>query len=430
MSNYLAIIAKIDKVVEIPNADNIHVAIVLSEAVIVSKAWQPGMVGVFFPAGTQLSLGYAHANNLHRDSELNQDKTRKGFFETNRRVRAQPFLKVKSEGFFADLGSLSYTGADVNALKLGDRFETLNGQDVATKYVNEKTRTAQANNKTKAKKKRAVPLFLEHTDTEQFKHNLHKLNVGDLITIQTKRHGTSVRYAHLPVELTLPKWKQLINKVLPVFPEQKWDYVVGTRRVILDAPDKVGFHGSEGYRFEWLEVVKPFLSKGMTVYGEIVGYANGKPIMAPHGTAGLKDKAVAKKYGDTIVYKYGCTEGTNDFHIYRITLTTEDGTVIDFTQAQLVAWCVERNLKPSTDLVPQFVYDGDEEALLELVNTLTERDNVLTEDFVDASHISEGVIVRVDRGTTRPLFLKSKSYRFKVLEGIAQEVEVDTEDAA
>jgi hypothetical protein len=38
--------------------------------------------------------------------------------------------------------------------------------------------------------------------------------------------------------------------------------------------------------------------------------------------------------------------------------------------------------------------------------------------------------VRLDKGTLQPLFLKNKSYAFKVLEGIAQEVEVDAEDAA
>jgi hypothetical protein len=228
----------------------------------------------------------------------------------------------------------------------------------------------------------------------------------------------------------LPKWKQFINKFLPIFPEFKWDYVCGTRRVVLSSPEKEGFHGSEGYRFEWLEFLKPYMTKGMTIYGEIVGYANGKSIMATHSTKDLKNKAISKKYGDHVIYKYGCLEGTNKFHIYRITYTTEDGTHIDMTQAQLVQWCKDRNIEPSYDLVEPFVFDGDYEKLSALVEQLTEREDVLTEDYHDPSHVSEGVIVRVDRGTLTPLFLKSKSFVFKVMEGIASEKEVDVEDAS
>jgi hypothetical protein len=430
MSNYKAIIAKIDTTIQIPGADNIHIAKVLGESVIVSKFWGEGKIGVFFPAGTQLSAEFCKTNNLYRDAEQNADKTKKGFFEQTRRVRAQPFLKVKSEGYFTDLESLAFTGYDLSKLKIGDSFEELNGKSVAMKYINEKTRQAIGNRGQKARKKVSTPLFVEHVDTEQFKHNIHKIQKGDLISIQSKKHGTSGRYAYTKVMIELPKWKQIVNRFAPIFPEFKWDYVVGTRRVVLDNPEKEGFHGSEGYRFEVLEKLKPYMTKGMTIYGEIVGYANGKPIMSPHHTKDLKDKAVTKKYGDTMIYKYGCLEGENKFHIYRITYTTEDGVHIDMTQQQLVAWCKDRNIEPSYDLVEPFIYDGDDQKLRRLVDELTEREDVLTEDYHDQSHISEGVIVRVDRNTTTPLFLKSKSYRFKVMEGIIQEKEVDLEDAS
>jgi hypothetical protein len=160
----------------------------------------------------------------------------------------------------------------------------------------------------------------------------------------------------------------------------------------------------------------------------VVGYANYKPIMSVHKTAELKDKKLQKKYGDEIVYKYGCPEGTNDFYIYRITLTTDDGTDVDFTQKQVVEWCHKRGFKPSHDLIAPFVYTGDIEALDKLVYDLTERPDVLCEDYTDPSHINEGVIIRCDGGSTTPVFLKSKSFYFKVLEGIAQELEPDIED--
>ena len=50
-----AIIAKIDRVIEIPGANTIQVGVVLGESVIISKDWGVGKVGVLFPVGVQLS---------------------------------------------------------------------------------------------------------------------------------------------------------------------------------------------------------------------------------------------------------------------------------------------------------------------------------------------------------------------------------------
>lgn len=427
MSNYVAIIARIDTTLPIDKADKIQIAKVLGESVVVSKDAKVGDVGVFFCAGTQLSNEYCHENNLFRDATKNYDTTQSGFFEATRRVRAQPFLKVKSEGYFAALESLSFAG-DVSKLKLGDKFEEFDGVKICNKYINEKALKALSIKGTRAVKKVAVPFFKEHVETSQFRHNTHQIEVGDLLSFQSKRHGTSGRYGYLSVEKNLPSWKKLINKILPVFKTAEYEYVVGTRRVILESATKEGYHGTEGFRFEVLEQLKPYLTKGMTIYTEIVGYANTKPIMPAHSTKDLKNKEFSKKYGESVLYKYGCVEGTHAFHIYRITLTTEDGNVIDLTQPQLVKWCKDRGLDPAHDVAKSYLYDGNVEALISLVEGLTEREELLTEDYHDQSHPSEGVIVRVDRGTQTPLFLKSKSYVFKVMEGILSEKEVDIED--
>lgn len=428
MSNYKAIIAKVTETFPIQGADKIQVAKVLGETVIVGKDIEVGYVGILFLPGTQLSEDYCHHNNLYRDKEKNLDQTKAGFFENSRRVRAQPFMKIKSDGYLAPLASVDYTGFDSASLKPGDSFEELNSVQVCKKYLNEKAVKEMKAQKNKPPKKKLAPFFKEHVDTEQFKHNLHKLNKGDLISIQSKRHGTSQRVGYMKIGVELPKWKQWVNKVYPVFPTEKYDYLVGTRRVLLDTPEKEGFHGSEGYRFEVANQIFPYLSKGMQVYLEVVGWANGKPIMPPHNIKDLKDKAYSAKYSDQIIYKYGALEGTCKFHIYRVTLTTEDGSTVDYTQQQLVQWCKDRGFDPAFDIVEPFVYDGNQAALVELVDKLTERPEWLTEDYHDTSHISEGVIVRADRNTLTPLFLKSKSYAFKVLEGIISEKEVDIED--
>jgi hypothetical protein len=428
MSNYNAIIAKVDRIVPIEGANNICIAMVLGEQCIVPINTKQDEIGVLFVAGTQLSEKHCESNNLYRDTDKNSDKNKKGFFENSRRVRAQPFMKVKSEALFSPLESLSWTKVDITTLKLGDSFEDLNGVNVCKKYLSPESLKAAGNKSTKQRKKVETPLFVEHVDTAQFRHNMHKINKGDLVSIQAKRHGTSARSSYTKVMIDLPKWKQLINKVFKVFPEYKWDYVTGTRRVVLQDPTKEGFHGNEGYRFEVTDKLKPYLSKGMTIYGEICGYVNGKPIMSPQITSSLKDKKIKKKYGDIITYKYGCVEGTYRFHIYRITMTLDDGTSIDMTQPQLVKWCNDRGLEPALDVVEPFIFDGDYGKLSALVEELTERPDLLGEDFIDPSHLSEGIVIRVDNGDTTPLFLKNKNFYFKVMEGIAQENSVDLED--
>ncbi len=436
MSNYAAIIAKIDRVEPINGADKIQIAYVLGEPVVVSKDWTVGKVGVFFAPDTQLSEEFCHHNNLFRDAEKNVDKEKKGFFENNRKVRAQPFLGAKSCGFFADLDCMTWTG-HCDGFVVGQKFEDLNDKHICHKYISEKTRQAMGNGSKKQAKKTFAPLFKEHVDTDQFKYCLNEIKRGALISIQAKQHGTSFRVAHTPVEVELPKWKQLINRFWPVwlippFAEKEWQQIAGTRRVVLktDETEKEGFHGSEAYRFEVLEALKPHLSKGMTMYGEIVGFVNGKAIMGVHDITKLKDPEFVKKYGKTCTYTYGCNEAQYKFFVYRITLTTEDDVTIDFTQEQLLEFCKNRGIPHTHDIVEPFIYDGNAEKLSALVERLTERDDVLTEDYIDPRHVSEGVIVRCDYHGLTPKFYKSKSKAFRIMEGIFKENNVDAEDAA
>src|SRR5690606_38779262 len=99
------IVAKIDRVIEIPGANTIQEAVVLGEHIVVSKDISVGDVGLFCPVDLQLSEQFCYENNLFRDKEKNKDTSKAGFFENTRRVRAQPFLKVKSCGLFMPLSS-------------------------------------------------------------------------------------------------------------------------------------------------------------------------------------------------------------------------------------------------------------------------------------------------------------------------------------
>ena len=101
---FIAVIQKVEPIyIKGKEADSIQLATVMSESVVVNKDWEVGTKGVFFPADTQLSSEFCYYNNLFRDNTHNMDKTKGGFFETNRRVRCQPFCGAKSEGFFRNL---------------------------------------------------------------------------------------------------------------------------------------------------------------------------------------------------------------------------------------------------------------------------------------------------------------------------------------
>ena len=83
----------------------------------------------------------------------------------------------------------------------------------------------------------------------------------------------------------------MINKFIPLFKaKQVYEHVVGTRRVVLNTPEKDGFHGSEAFRFEIANSILPFLSEGVTVYYEVYGWANGKTIMPKHNLEAIKNK--------------------------------------------------------------------------------------------------------------------------------------------
>lgn len=435
-----AIVSKIAKVESINGADKIQVAYVLGEKVIVQKSAQVGDMGVFFMPDLQLSDEFCRENNLFRDKEMNADQTKAGFFDRNRRVRAQPFMKIKSEGFFVPFDNFDYTGFDVNKFEEGFQFDNLNNREICKKFVSEKTQRAiNSLTKTKKLKKVETPLFQQHVDTEQLKYYIDSIPVGAVLSFHSKLHGTSARYSHTLIRKdrdysgVIGLIKKMCDKWKGVEPTtEHWGYVAGTRRVVLNEGDgeKDGYNGPEQWRLDWLDKLKPFMNKGLTVYGEIVGFANGKPIMGVHNTGSLKDKSFTKKYGETMVYKYGCNEAQNRFFIYRVTQSLPDGNSFDFTPSQVMKWASDRGFEHTFRVADDMVYNGDKETLLSLVEELTERNETLTEDITDPSHVSEGIIIRVDGEKMTPKFYKSKSYAFKVMEGIFKEDNVDTEDAS
>lgn len=427
-----AIVAQIDNVEPIQGADKIQVAHVLGEQVVVSKDAKVGDVGIFFPVDIQLSEEYCYENNLFRDASKNKDTTKKGFFDDNRRIRAQTFMKVKSCGYFANLQSLEYTeipnAMGQGVFALGEHFDTVNGYKICQKYISieaQKVMNASDGSK-KLSKQSLFPTFEKHVDSEQFKHFTSNIKPGSLLSFHAKVHGTSFRVGLVRKIRELNFWEKILNKLGGDIQDYTYELTVGTRNVIIENEEKEGFHGSESFRFEVAKVLEPHLEPGMIVYGEIAGFVNGKPIMPNGDVKSLKDKRYTQKYGNTNVFSYGCKEHEYRFHIYRITRETVNGENIDMSAKEVESWATKRGLLATVEVSPQMVYDGNEEYLRELVEELTERPSVLTADYINPNQIGEGIIIRVDYDGSTPKFFKSKSYAFKVMEGMIEAPDIET----
>ena len=309
-----------------------------------------------------------------------------------------------------------------------------------------------------------APLFAEHADTEQLAYNLSAFHQGDLVEITLKMHGTSQRTGYLP---TLKEYKRtLLDKLLhrvgsPIY---NWGYVTGTRRVVLDDFDG-GFYGSNTFREQHSKVFEGKLHKGETVYYEVVGFTQDKqPIMASCDNKKVGDKEFVKQYGEKTVFSYGCypdgvKEVTNpkithatvmigdtsftaneiteyesapqsDFYVYRMTMTNEDGDVVEYTPDFMRYRCEQMGVKCvplfARFIIPDYIQLPDAVGSPMAVNA-GEYVKEIAENFYDGadpigkSHVREGVVCRI---VNRPKFTayKHKNFAFKVLEGIVKDV--------
>lgn len=89
--------------------DNLKMVTLFGYNCLVSKDTDPNEQHLFFPAETKIDEKFLSVNNLFRNSELNKDKEKKGFFEPNRRVKAIKMRGIVSSGFLIPLIALEET---------------------------------------------------------------------------------------------------------------------------------------------------------------------------------------------------------------------------------------------------------------------------------------------------------------------------------
>jgi hypothetical protein len=259
--------------------------------------------------------------------------------------------------------------------------------------------------------KEFAPLFKEHSDTSQLAYYLDDFKAGDHIEITLKMHGTNGRTAFVPV---LKGYKRTFLDILfkrkgtPIY---EYDYVTGSRRVIL-GNEKGGFYGDNAFRKDSSDLFKGKLHRGETVYYEIVGYVNeNTPIMI----SGQVPLEYQKQYGNTMDFSYGCRKGEHRIFVFRMTFTSEDGYTIEYPPDLVRQRCAEMNI----DCVPVFW-----EGIIPDCGSSGEWVKFIAEGFYDGpdpvgkTHVREGVVCRI---INRPHFTayKHKNPLFKEVTGIA-----------
>lgn len=435
-SSYTAIVSKIS-VRPHPNADRLQLGTCLGNQVVVGLDTKQDQLGVFFPTDGQLGHEYCEHNNLYTASarqRLGLPEGPTGFFDHNRRVRAQRFRGERSDGFWMPLESLSWAG-DVSGLKEGDTFTEFGGYTIAQKYYTPATLRALAGQGPKRKDNRCFP---KHDDTKQFRFVADQIPDDSVVYITEKLHGTSGRFGFVLDELPLAPWKQWLNthvfRSYVLKPKTGYAYLNGSKNVILEKTSGAGWYGTNEFRYDVVQNLT--LHKGEILYFEIVGWVNeSTPVMPPHKVDKTNLKDILQRYGDTIEYTYGCPRGEHRIYIYKIVRVNEDGVAYELPWPQVVSRCRELGIPhvpllfgPTTLAHLAHIHDCDgHEALRRTVEQLTEGESTLS-----SAQIREGVVVRVESPAGIG-HIKNKQWAFGVLEGFWKEKNedsVDPEEAA
>ena len=104
-----------------------------------------------------------------------------------------------------------------------------------------------------------------------------------------------------------------------------------------------------------------------------------------------------------------------EMYVYRMTMTTADGTVVEVPWETVEVWCDKLGVKHVPDL-EKFIFTTPED-LKERANKYL---NGMPADEIGKTHIAEGVVVRIDNRATFTAY-KDKVFEFKVIESIIKD---------
>jgi hypothetical protein len=321
-------------------------------------------------------------------------------FEKTGRVKCISLRGEKSEGYIVPVSNLESFIKDVlgKDFKITDKmigtdFDQILDHQICKKYIPSNTRIQNVSGKkNKGNSKKLESKLIEnqfhlHEDTSNLKKEIGKISPDDYISISDKLHGSNGVVSHVLCKKKL-SWKDRFFKLFGAnIVDSEYGLLYSSRNVIKNAELNDEKTVSHYYDSDIWKIaadrVFPVLPKGISVTGELVGFTpSNKPI---------------QKY-----YDYGCSPGTLDFYVFKVTSTSIDGKVHVFSHRETVDFCQKMGLKmPKTfyygkakDLFPELDTEQQwhEAFLQKLTETYLEKDCSICKNKVPA----EGVIVRKD----------------------------------
>lgn len=408
--NYTCSVVEIDKIFPIENADRVQRCIVNGNDIIISKDVKVGDKMLYFCSGTKLNADYCKWNNLLTDKEQNNDKTKVGYISHKQfRVKAVKLRGIISDGILLPLDSLDAFHLDFKkGLKVGDEFTDIDNYSICEKYF---VPVKNSNPGEKATKKLGIRIqdiiiknqFKFHTDTGHFVKNLNKFDLESEIIITRKIHGSSLILANVLINKKLSVKERIFNFFGANIPKSEYGIVWSSGKPKSKLPKGVESNtnkwktpNSSYYVSDiWARAYKEIgnkIEKGVSIYAEIVG-------------KGIQ--------GDLFTYNqdYG-------IYIYRITQTSVDGNIVEFSWEQVNNYCKKYGLNHVEEYFVGKIKElvvSDEDLLSYL------QQKYLNKSYPDCK-IDEGICIRLRK--TDEIF-KLKSPNFIKMESDLQEQEVE-----
>lgn len=365
-SNYAAIVVELKTIVPLNNCDNVQATIILGNQVIIDKEMNVGTVGLYFPLECQLSKPFLSANNLYRkDIGLNLDPESKGgYFDENGRIRCQKFRKNDSEGFFIPINCISFTGIVPAELNLGDEFDELNGIEICRKYFPKNFRMPGEPGSKKDKNRMNIKMidklvekqFKFHDETNLLFKYPKRITPDTLVHISYKEHGSSGIASNVLVKRQLKLYEKILRKFGVNIPDSEYGFIYSSGKPKSNLPKGIigkyvnengDFYSDDIWR-ETYEYLKEFLTPGLSVYYEIVGYTkSGSMIQKGY------DYGCEAPYPDA---PYTCGKNYK-IVIYRITMTNTDGVTAEYSPKQVQYWATKNGLTPVHELYYGYAKD-------------------------------------------------------------------------
>lgn len=244
-------------------------------------------------------------------------------------------------------------------------------------------------------------------------------------------HNTSAVFANVLVKKELKWYEKALKKIGIFIVTEEYANICASRKVIktLEIND-----GDQNHFYDvdiWTHVnnyLQNSIEKGITLYGEIVGFLEtGAAIQSMAGSA----------------YDYGCAPMEHKFLVYRITYTTPQGQVIEFSWQQIKEYCKRYELQ----YVPEYYFGSLKDFYIRFVDSSVE---TLPEDFADRLFAylqsafnlekycefcsnkvpAEGIVLRRDGKTHYEAYkLKSRLFLLKESEALDNgEVDMETQE--